>query len=126
MSIEQNISMKRGDTRVLQFRVQDKLGNPVDLAGAVGEWWFGFQAKYTKRVLTTAAVKKLSKTIEFGTAQHEGRTFYVITIYLDPDDTKDEVPDSYYHEAEITKANSAIETVVYGRFVLQNDFVRRP
>lgn len=126
MSVEQNLSHKRGDTRVLQFRAQDKLGNPVDLAGSVGEWWFGFQEKIVKRVVTVAQVKVLSKDIEFGTVLHNGSTYWTLTIYLDPSDTKDEVPDSYYHEAEITKANGAIETVVHGRFVLQNDFVRRP
>ena len=106
----QNVTMRSGDTKRLQFTVTDAAGTAVDLTGATITWVLA--AKLGGTTL-------LTKTIGFGITVNDASAgrFHVD---LDPADTA-ALAGTYYHEAEVVDALGNKSTVAVGRITIEQD-----
>lgn len=113
-----------GDSRTITIPVLDVNGAAVALPGATARWWMGKNARATGD--NVYVQKSTSDGIAItGPATVGGvANVYSLSITLDPEDTEDLKPGSWYHEAEVVDASGNVSTVTIGTFILKRDLVR--
>lgn len=111
-----DFSMFQGDTKVLELTVRDADGVVVDISGASSiRWAMARNAKMP--------TPKLAKTLGAGIALVGGGTTGRCDITLDPSDTSDLTPTTYYHETEIT-ISGVVSTVDSGQVTVQQALIK--
>jgi hypothetical protein len=114
----QNIECWRGNSLTIEIQVQaDKNGQPIDLSDVHARWCFARSAQ-----AKAAGDIFVEKTNDAGggitiAPQTDGYDWMFVT--LNPADTGDVTPGSYYHEAEVIDGSGNIFTIAVGKFKLQ-------
>lgn len=104
----QDFTMYAGDSRLIPVTVTNTAGTAKNLTGATVEW-----AMYLMNSATPSATKESGDGIEF-VAASDG----TLEIALDPADTENLRPHTYYHEAKVTDSSGNISTVLTGFITL--------
>jgi len=106
-STEQNIEMRLGEDRIIEF----SFSGPIDATTAL-------QIEYGVKAGTSALFT--TKTLTTGVAATDADT---ITVTLDSSDTAGEEPGVYQHELRLTNASSKQSTVATGTLTLEDSSI---
>jgi len=116
---ELNFSMHQGDTKRLSVAVKDPAGVAISLVAAQSiKWWVARKVTSTTRLL-----EKSDETDEGITVTNAAGG--LLTIEIDPDDTKT-VSGDYYHELEVIDSAGDIGTVLRGTMTIVRALVTNP
>lgn len=118
-AIGQNITHYQGDSRLIIIGpVVDVDGEIVDLTNAQSvRWWMA------KKVTSTGTDIFIMKQVGSGLILQQTSGQWTILVTLDPEDTEEIAPGTYYHECEIVDAAANVATVTIGKFVLKDTLI---
>ena len=114
---EFDFEMHQGDTKRLAVSVKDPAGAAVSLIAAESiKWWVARRVTSTTRLLEKSVGSGITVTNAAGG---------LLTISINPDDTKT-VSGDYYHELEVIDAAGDIGTVLRGTMTIVRALVTNP
>jgi hypothetical protein len=110
-----DFSITKGDTKLIDVSVTEQSdGTPTVITGAAISW------KVAKSIRSTAVISKATSGSGISITSGTGGTF---RITLDAADTSSLNPGDYYHEAQITFADSEVATVLKGVMTIEPGLV---
>jgi hypothetical protein len=113
----QDLVLFRGNSCVIQIQVQaDKNGEPISLADVHARWCFARSAQ--AKVAGDIFVEKTNDPSGGITIAPQTDGFDWMFVSLNPADTGDVAPGTYYHEAEVIDGSGNIFTIAVGKFKL--------
>lgn len=109
------ITIKRGDTRVINIPYLDANGAALDLTGA--KVYFTVNASSSPTDDTSAVIAK-------STSSFASPTSGIATITLSNTDTQNITPGTYYYDAQVKDASGNVTTSKVDKFIIKADITR--